>query len=408
MRSCLPILSLCVGFSAFFTTSPSSFAVGFSATDGQFPAQHWVVLDASGSLTGTVAIGEAEASQAASDTQVILVPLADPEQRVCTRTDAEGNFSIANPQVGVYGLVAYGRQGMASYTIHVLPPISVDSLSPLPQSHLQIALAGADQNLSKRMVRSYGPVVTTQPTKHRYQLASVKSNVADEPTLRRVELLPSGDLEGQLRLPATDPGESQSLDSLNVMLVQNSKVVARTTVDSDGHFRIAELKPGSYGLIASGAAGFASFGFDAVISAAHTTQMPSRALFRQASTQIRHGQSVICCPPLVCEICPSPVITVVESCVEHVDSCDCCQEEEFDVEDESIGTEDEFASADAGFGGGYGGGYGGGFGGGGGGSGGFGGLGGIAGLAGLAAVLANDSNSGSGFGLPVVTSPFLP
>ncbi|QDS91081.1 hypothetical protein EC9_53010 [Rosistilla ulvae] len=391
MRLCIPMLTTCVGIASMLTALNSTAAAEPLPDPGHFPAQHWVTLDATGSLAGVVAMGDGDESVGVSETQVILVPLAAPDQRICTRTDAKGRFRIDDARVGVYGLVAYGKQGLASYTVHVLGGMGADSAPPHPQSLLRITMATADRDLSKRMLRSYGPVVAVRPPTHRYQLASAKTAAVENRIGHRIELSADGELQGQLRLPHAAAGQTEALDSLNVMLVQASKVVARTTVDRDGHFRVSQLKPGAYGLIASGTAGFASFGFEAVASTKSTAKSSSDANFKLAAMQGPLGHNVGCCEPMVCEICPSPVITVIESCVEHVDTCGCCVEEEVIVDEEVVVSEEDLGPNNSLGGGGY---SSGGFGGGGGGGsgGGLGGLGALAGLAGLAAVLASDDD----------------
>ncbi len=79
----------------------------------------------------------------------------------------------------------------------------------------------------------------------------------------KVRLDAEGALHGDLALPGIAPAQSNT-GGMNVILFEGGREVARTVSDQDGHYKFANLKAGSYSIIANGSAGFAAISVCAV------------------------------------------------------------------------------------------------------------------------------------------------
>lgn len=78
----------------------------------------------------------------------------------------------------------------------------------------------------------------------------------------RVVLRSDGMLVGRIFTVFKNPA-SISVNGTQIGIFQNGSPVAATTCDANGDFSVPNFRPGFYGLIASGPAGYASFAFEA-------------------------------------------------------------------------------------------------------------------------------------------------
>lgn len=394
----------------------------------RYAAQHWVGLTDSRTIEGSVSYFKPDGELVPmTNAQVVLMPLDESTGITCCKTDQNGRFVFPNGHVGVYGLVAFGSEGLASHTVHVLDSIVAENSGKPLATQLAITTASSDRDFSMRMVRGYGNVehqVAKGPIRTpQYRLASHELMPRPKAITQAIELSADGTLHGRLTLPSLRSGVAADLSSMNVSIIQNKQVVERTVTDKQGRFEVKSLKPGAYGVMASGTAGFASFGLQLLPSSRTATNQQADRKFQLASTQVPVHVHELPTPEyseVVCEVCPPAIVEVIDSCmqpetiVESENGCGCCQGEEVII-DEGIVTEEGMMTDPYGNGygmggyGGYGSGYGGG--GGGGGGGGFGGLGGLAGLAGIGAAIAagnnNDGGTGNVGGI-IIASPASP
>ena len=382
----------------------------------QYPAQHWVMLDSDGALNGSILSDQGTRDrQVAGGVQVVLIPLHDASPRTCLRADTRGAFRFKQVQPGLYAIVAFGTQGLAAHTIHVIPADDTTAASKPTDvdSGLTIVMTSSDRDVTKRLIRSYSSATAPSPAKKTYILSESSAIAVSMPADRRFHLTAEGNMAGRLHMPQSKGSQQIAWDTVNVLLVQANEIVARTMVDSQGRFSLSDLQPGHYGIVAAGSAGFAAFGLELLPFDATQQEATRKPKVKLTASANRATQPSACCAELCCQVCPPRVVDVIHSCIEHEqivteEVCGCCQAEEVIVEEEIIGEEvlGEEAMADAGMNNAAGGFGSGGGGGGGGGSGG--GLGGAGALAGLGAAAALAASGGGGSGNAVVASPATP
>lgn len=71
-------------------------------------------------------------------------------------------------------------------------------------------------------------------------------------------------LTGEISAIQNDTGNTTGVSSIEVTLVQNSKVIARTMTNSDGTFLTDQILPGSYTLCVAGDDGFLAYGIQVI------------------------------------------------------------------------------------------------------------------------------------------------
>ncbi len=345
----------------------------------QLFSKQWVRLNGDDSITGSLV-------QLADNDTVALAGLPislvrDGEVAYSAIADQSGGFKFANVKTGSYSLVTRTNESIAAFSLQVL-----DSRN----THLS-------SSVDVRVVRPAGLKVREILRSQTMPLVSVRSDVQTVTTdplgdsrsfskSQFVRLDANGKLLGQLGSVAV----SAKLGEMVVYVLRNGEEVARTKADSEGKFSFDGLRPGVYGFVAAGGAGFAATSFQLVSGSIGADGSKLISSMADACGQM-NVEVVQCCEVAVCE---QPVQTVVETVVAQAPVVDSCA-----VPVDSCGM-----APSCGCGGGFGGG--GSFGGGGGGGfgGGLGGLGGIAAIAGLATVAgivaANDNNNNA-----VVVSP---
>jgi len=93
------------------------------------------------------------------------------------------------------------------------------------------------------------------------EVAQIEQYDPREESIYRVRLLPDGSLPGKVIVLDRDLPNDQRYAV--VAVYQNKNIISRTTSELvDGGFSLPSLKPGYYGVIASGPAGYSSFGFE--------------------------------------------------------------------------------------------------------------------------------------------------
>ncbi|MEM9367450.1 MAG: carboxypeptidase-like regulatory domain-containing protein [Planctomycetota bacterium] len=359
----------------------------------------WVAPVSSGELTGTVGrLDQADAKLAG-----IAIALSDRSGKTFTaRTNGQGEFRIAGVGPGVYALSAASANGFACYAMHVVEP-GADGADKLPTS-ASISLADVDYAVVRSAIVRYAPPGKTNDWRglEDADLPALAGEVLN-PLFHRVALV-DGDFQGQLFGAGASGGRLPEAKTMNVFLIQNGELVARTISNDKGSFLFEDTQPGLYGVLAVGSGGMA-------VASVEVLGETVASLSRVGSVGKRFVTVEVadCCSCCEMQIAPYPEVTAaVEQVVEEVQVV----ESEEIVAAEGVMV-DEFGNAlgqgqvvdplgnpvDA-FGNPIGGATGpiaggGGFAGGGGvgGGGGLGGLGALAGLGGLAALAGDDNGN---------------
>lgn len=348
--------------------------------------REWVRLNADGSIAGKLSVlspsGQTEARIGAK-----VIVSRDGVAVAETTTDERGAFMLAGLKPGTYAIQCRGDYTFAAYALHVLPADASHLTTDLEIYASVIPVDRAAELLAGDLVPA-----DLQAESNVYYRNHAKDPIADERKFNNTHkvVLRDGNLVGRVSRPGWAFGE-QDLTGTIAQIVQDGKVIGKTSVNKDGYYEIKNVVPGVYDLFINGDDGFAVLSFEAV---AGVEPLASKAgSIRMVSAQIGMASDCLCCemiqaPELnACSTCApiiappivEEIVAVGEPCGLPVDSCGC-------------------APAPV-CGGGYAGGFGGGgFGGGGGGfGGGMGGIGGLLGVAGLAvgvAALADDDDSG--------------
>lgn len=313
----------------------------------------WVKLDAAGRLTGSAVGLEPGDKMSVGGLPVYLI--ANDMVIHTTRTNADGSFAISGVRPGAYALVARDAASIGAFSLHVM---ASDAGKHLPSDvEIRVITPALDATKIIRQqsvpgaMASYPTMVDTDP------LADSRS-FSSSPVI----MMNNGLFVGKV----STPSKAQDLSSVVVYVLKDGREIAKASVTPAGDFSVAGLRPGIYGIIAAGEAGFAATSFELAAPAG----MASSGEKLIALVQEPNVLSV--------ELMPSTAANVVEETV---------------IFEEVVTNDPPFAPFAGGPPMGVGGGFGGGGGGGGFGGGGWAGIAGIAGLATVAGILAADEDS---------------
>jgi hypothetical protein len=207
-------------------------------------ANQWIQLRASGEVVGNVVQLSGDSYVPVQDVRVLLMQ----NGRVVSEsvTGAQGQVTLASVTPGQYTLIARGENTVGSFSVVVLDMEN--------GSHLPIDFS---MPLVSMSTNKFGGLLASQSGSR----PSVPSAIAADPLGRgreyqvrdfRVSLDVDGMLHGNLSLPGLSPLESR-LGNTNVMLFdEQGNEVVRTQSDANGHYKFAGIKPGCYGIVATG------------------------------------------------------------------------------------------------------------------------------------------------------------
>jgi hypothetical protein len=347
----------------------------------QLFSKQWVRLNPDDSITGNLVQLADNDTVPMAGLPVSLVQHGDVVSTAIA--DQNGSFTFDNVKTGSYSLVTRTNESIAAFSLQVL-----DARNTHLNSSVEVRVVRPAGLKVKEIIRSQTlPLVAV-----RAELQGVtKDPLGESRSFSKsqfVRLDANGKLLGQLGSVAN----AAKMSEMVVYVLRNGEEVARAKADAEGKFSIEGLRPGVYGFVAAGGAGFAATSFQLVSGSVGADGSKLISSMADACGQM-NVEVVQCCEVAVCE---QPVQTVVESVVAQAPIVDAC----------AVPVDQCGAAPSCGCGGGFGGGYGGGFGGGGGGfGGGIGGLGGIAAIAGLATVAgivaANDNNNDTAVVSPI-------
>lgn len=366
----------------------------------ELTVRQWVQQDADGSVQGQIVLpAEGGTVKAVENAVVVMVDNEGKVLRAQAKTNAQGNFTFKNVQPGVYALSARADFVFACCAMHVVDA-KTQSAQALPKL-AEIAAANIDYTaVNRAIIRYLPPNVNSDVAFNTESLETITEARTENLETFRVAQT-AGGLEGKLYRAGVNKGHLGECMMTNVFIMKDGQEITRTVTDGAGQFRIDNLEPGAYSLMAVGPDGLGMVGFELV----------DESKVQTAKVESANGERLIaqygdccCCQQVALQVAPCPQVNAcVEECIiseEVIIEEPCC---EVPLAEAPVDT-----YVDPGFG--YAPGYGGGgyYGGGGGGGYAGGGLGGIAGLAGLGVAIAAVASDDDGVVVALPPSPIVP
>ena len=262
---------------------------------------HWITTDAEGNIAGRISALDTETADAAPIKR-LTVTLMKKGQRISkSKTDKEGRFVLEDVDAGVYTLVAWGKTGFLAYGIHVLPrleeldldeeaelnvrktdrtPLSVKRRRALYVSQFNLpAEAVVAEELQIDAAAVPPDFTMLRKISQNYMSASSAFSVlADKGDLKAIAkadltsggfqfpLSDEGHFHGRLQPIATEDGKPTKLSDMNLFLLQEDVEILRVAAEENGDFRMDDVEPGVYSLIAAGEDGFAALALELVVA----------------------------------------------------------------------------------------------------------------------------------------------
>lgn len=344
----------------------------------------WVQADSEGSVRGV--IYNAGLSGAGFEGSIVL---RSPQgEKITGDVDDAGNFRIPSVAPGVYSLIYKGESLFAALALHVL-----ESSSENGEGRGAIVPAAAlDPKRAIATIARYQPARLPQEIPAEGSSIEPAFSVSETPTgiasvMRNVD----GGMSGRLVCAGMTEQGAVAASGLNVLVLKDGVVRAQVVSDSEGSFTTEQLEPGSYGLIISGAMGYAAIGIELIEAPEILTALRGSRVSKLASVR----RSSVAMEVVLQVAGPDPTLGSEED-----SSAPAVVSEALPTTFESGATAMNAAPAtpaggNAAVGGGGGGGS-------------FGGGGGFGGLAGVGAVIAALAGEDNGGFVPSVTSPATP
>jgi hypothetical protein len=211
----------------------------------------WIRITDEGSIRGSVSL--LVGSKPVRQGKVKVSLIQDGKVVSEALSDVEGDFMIEKAGPGVYSLVALGERQIAVCALTVL---SKSEGRHLPDRiHLR-TLGPASQRVAELIRANTMPNWTVGRRHDSDPIAPIRNSQSS----CDVMIDGRGGVSGTL----SRANASVDLSSTVVHLIQEGQPVARTRATSNGSYRFENVRPGAYGLVASGAEGIVALGFTAV------------------------------------------------------------------------------------------------------------------------------------------------
>jgi len=182
----------------------------------------------------------------------------------------EGIATLEDAKSGLHALVIVGDKGHTAVPIAVREgdrPNVDESMPANASASVKLAMMEIDPQEVVRLTSSY-LTPTTDGTYDDIDTAFVADADVSQGLQYRVRLGDEGTLDGQVYSLVNSNVSTFSVEGTNLMIYRGDDLVVRTTADQFGRFTVNEMRPGVYGMVAAGPAGYAAFGFEAYEAAA--------------------------------------------------------------------------------------------------------------------------------------------
>jgi hypothetical protein len=257
---------------------------------------HWVTTNEDGNLEGRISAIDPDQAIAIPLEQLDVTLLQKGDEVRTAATGESGRFLLKDVEPGVYTIVASGRSGFLAYGVHVLPRLEGFDVSGL-DSRLDAAPSGeleakqeyyvshfgipADAHVVEELQIDAAAVPPKYDTLMRISqnylpaatALAVRSDVDDLKAIKKATKIrggfkfpldEEGNLIGRIQPIATSSGELSKVSEMNVFLIQEDQEVARVAVEESGSFKIEDVEPGVYSIVAAGKDGFAALSLELV------------------------------------------------------------------------------------------------------------------------------------------------
>jgi len=196
------------------------------------------------------------------------VTVIDPNgQTQQIKSDAAGVAVLTDAKPGLHAVVIGGAQGHGAIPVAIreMPEVNaadVDAMAARGPATLRLPLIDAEPreviSIARKSRRSEVPSNYDDIDSNFVSTASVSDAFG-----YRVRLSQTGALTGQILSLVKSGISTAGVEGTSVMVYRGSSLAGEAVADQNGFFRIENLAPGVYGLIAVGPSGYAAFGFDA-------------------------------------------------------------------------------------------------------------------------------------------------
>ncbi len=260
---------------------------------------HWITADAEGNIEGRISALDSETADALPIKQLTVTLLKKGQRVSKAKTDVEGRFLLKDVDAGVYTLVAWGKTGFLAYGVHVLPrleeldldeedelnvrktdrtPLNVQQRQAWYVSHFNLPIGAVVAEELQIDAAAVPPEFTTlrKISQNYMSASSAFSILADKGDLKAIAkadltsggfqfpLSANGHFHGRLQPIATEDGKPTRLSDMNLFLIQEDVEILRVAAEENGDFRMDDVEPGVYSLVAAGEDGFAALSLELV------------------------------------------------------------------------------------------------------------------------------------------------
>ena len=267
---------------------------------------HWITPDADGNIDGRISALDTETAEA-SPIGFLTVTLMEKGREVNkSKTDKDGRFVLEDVDAGIYTLLAFGETGFLAYGVQVLPrleeldleddvldidegvdlnvrnsdrtPLSVKQRRAWYVSHFNLPVDAVIAEELQIDAAAVPPEFSSleKISRNYVSASSAFSILADKGDLKGIgkadltsggfqfPLSPAGHFNGRLQPIATEDGRPAKLSDMNLFLIQDDVEILRVAAEENGEFRMEDVEPGVYSLVAAGKDGFAALSLELV------------------------------------------------------------------------------------------------------------------------------------------------
>lgn len=235
---------------------------------------NWVLIDATGRLSGTV-VGNDQV-----DTTSLPVYLVDRGSVISqTRTNDVGEFSFNNVGEGTYSLVGFGDNAFFAFGFNAIDhkqslvgkmPDSIRVLGTQNKTTVNLDwIRYFSSNIYFRVIGRHTLKEGTGDPAEFYGIDGISTLAPPAVTATSLDghdvvLDEAGTLVGRLHFINSANGRPVDVRSARVMLLTGDSVAAATDADNYGVFRFEGIAPGNYSVVAVSADGMGCIGINAV------------------------------------------------------------------------------------------------------------------------------------------------
>ena len=218
----------------------------------------WVELTDEGTLRGRVITSESGENVGLAGVEITLL---SPESEMLTATTGDdGRFEVDGVDAGIYAMTGRSDGYFACCAMH-----AVSSDMPAADQAAEeatISAAAIDfTEIQTAMIRYLPP--TFDPIDHSIVEADLKElhpHIVGDDMFKVLQR--RGGLDGFIMRAGAKQATLMGAEQTNVFLFQDGEEVARVITQPNGHFRVDDLEPGDYSLVAVGPKGIGTVGFE--------------------------------------------------------------------------------------------------------------------------------------------------